>query len=78
MSEQQIVTAAQARITALEQRVALAESLVIEANERAMRAEEDKHRAEALLAHYRSSLAERHNDPMQDGSQATQEAIREA
>lgn len=71
MSESQVVTAAQATIKALEEMLA-------QVTERAERAEEDKRRLEALLTHYRTSLAEQHNDPMQDGSEVAQEASHEA
>lgn len=63
MSEQAIVTAAQERIRELE-------SLLAEANEREAQAIEDRRRLEALLTHYKTSLAEQHNDPMRGGSEA--------
>jgi hypothetical protein len=66
MSEQQIVTAAQATIKALEEMLA-------QVNERLERAEADKRRLEALLTRSRTSLSEQVNDPMQDGTQAAQE-----
>jgi hypothetical protein len=60
MSEHAIVTAAQAEI------VAITEAWRRACNERDQyRRERDE--ARALLAHYKTSLAEKHNDPMQDG-----------
>lgn len=67
MSEQAIVTAAQDRIRELE-------GLLAEANEREARAIEDRRRVEALLAHYKTSLSEQHNDPMRDGQEGGHEA----
>lgn len=60
--------AAQTRIRELE-------ALLDEANERLARAQDERRRVEALLAHYKTSLAEQHNDPMrervEDGDHAT-------
>lgn len=63
MSEQQIVTAAQATIKALEEMLAQVE-------ERLARTLEDKRRLEVLLTRSRTSLSERVNDPMRDGVEA--------
>lgn len=57
--------AAQARIRELE-------ALLDEANERLVRAQDDKRRVEALLAHYKTSLAEQHNDPMRERVEESQ------
>lgn len=66
MSETQVVTAAQATIKALE-------DMLAQVTERAEHAEEDKRRLEAILVHYKTSLAEQHNDPMRDGTDCSEE-----
>lgn len=58
---------AQAEIAAKDARIADLESAVAQRDFTINRLYRERDEARALLAHLRTSLNERHNDPMQDG-----------
>lgn len=63
MSEQGIVSAAQAELAAKDARIAELETLLTTRTH-------ERDEARALLARLRTSLNEQHNDPMQDGGKS--------
>jgi F0F1-type ATP synthase membrane subunit b/b' len=67
VTEHAIVTAAQAEIVAITEAMRAMSKRIAELEAGFATCRRERDEARALLAHYKTSLAEKHNDPMQDG-----------